>query len=69
MVKVPYVSSTKVLCMYPAAVMSHDNAMPVHILTTINILFSLPWQGLKAGTKKQKYEKISEKKMSTPIEV
>jgi len=30
---------------------------------------SLPWQGLKAATKKQKYEKISEKKMSTPIEV
>ena len=30
---------------------------------------SLPWQGLKAAIKKQKYEKISEKKMSTPIEV
>ncbi|KAH1129783.1 hypothetical protein J1N35_001161 [Gossypium stocksii] len=30
---------------------------------------SLPWQGLKAGTKKQKYDKISEKKVSTPIEV
>ncbi|KAK3868200.1 hypothetical protein Pcinc_026388 [Petrolisthes cinctipes] len=29
---------------------------------------SLPWQGLKAATKKQKYEKISEKKMSTPVE-
>jgi hypothetical protein len=29
----------------------------------------LPWQGLKAATKRQKYEKISEKKMSTPIEV
>jgi len=29
---------------------------------------SLPWQGLRAATKKQKYEKISEKKMSTPIE-
>ncbi|XP_050371950.1 casein kinase 1-like protein 11 isoform X2 [Argentina anserina] len=29
---------------------------------------SLPWQGLKAGTKKQKYDKISEKKMVTPIE-
>ncbi|XP_074273469.1 casein kinase 1-like protein 1 [Silene latifolia] len=29
---------------------------------------SLPWQGLKAGTKKQKYDKISEKKVSTPIE-
>ncbi|XP_044975519.1 casein kinase 1-like protein 3 isoform X2 [Hordeum vulgare subsp. vulgare] len=30
---------------------------------------SLPWQGLKAATKKQKYEKICEKKISTPIEV
>lgn len=30
---------------------------------------SLPWQGLKATNKKQKYEKISEKKMSTPVEV
>eukprot|EP00026_Physarum_polycephalum_P005316 Phypoly_transcript_05348.p1 GENE.Phypoly_transcript_05348~~Phypoly_transcript_05348.p1 ORF type:complete len:493 (+),score=73.41 Phypoly_transcript_05348:124-1602(+) len=29
---------------------------------------SLPWQGLKAHTKKQKYEKISDKKMSTPVE-
>jgi len=34
----------------------------------------LPWQGLKVGgnqaaTKKQKYEKISEKKMSTPVEI
>ncbi|WVZ74566.1 hypothetical protein U9M48_022732 [Paspalum notatum var. saurae] len=29
---------------------------------------SLPWQGLKAGTKKQKYDKISEKKMITPVE-
>ena len=29
---------------------------------------SLPWQGLKAADKKQKYEKISEKKMSTNVE-
>ena len=29
---------------------------------------SLPWQGLKAATKKQKYERISEKKMSTPVD-
>ncbi|XP_064641080.1 casein kinase I-like isoform X2 [Lineus longissimus] len=29
---------------------------------------SLPWQGLKAQTKRQKYERISEKKMSTQIE-
>ncbi|CAA0833677.1 dual specificity kinase 1, partial [Striga hermonthica] len=30
---------------------------------------SLAWQGLKADTKKQKYDKISEKKMLTPIEM
>ncbi|EYC05673.1 hypothetical protein Y032_0080g1307 [Ancylostoma ceylanicum] len=30
---------------------------------------TLPWQGLKAATKKQKYEKISEKKMSTSVEM
>jgi len=30
---------------------------------------SLPWQGLKAVTKRQKYDKISEKKMATPVEV
>ncbi|XP_021632934.1 casein kinase 1-like protein 10 isoform X2 [Manihot esculenta] len=30
---------------------------------------SLPWQGLRAGTKKQKYDKISEKKVSTCIEI
>ncbi|CAN4097529.1 unnamed protein product [Withania somnifera] len=36
--------------------------------TNQHIPYSLPWQGLKAGTKKQKYEKISEKKVSTSIE-
>lgn len=29
---------------------------------------SLPWQGLKAATKRQKYDRIMEKKMSTPTE-
>lgn len=29
----------------------------------------LPWQGLKATTKRQKYERITEKKMATPIEI
>uniref|UniRef100_A0A453A510 non-specific serine/threonine protein kinase n=1 Tax=Aegilops tauschii subsp. strangulata TaxID=200361 RepID=A0A453A510_AEGTS len=29
---------------------------------------SLPWQGLKAGNKKQKYEKISERKIATSTE-
>ena len=30
---------------------------------------SLPWQGLKATTKLQMREKISEKKMSTSVEI
>ncbi|XP_054571802.1 casein kinase I-like [Eptesicus fuscus] len=30
---------------------------------------SLPWQGLKSATKKQKNEKICERKMTTPVEV
>eukprot|EP00928_Gymnodinium_smaydae_P072682 TRINITY_DN559_c0_g2_i3.p1 TRINITY_DN559_c0_g2~~TRINITY_DN559_c0_g2_i3.p1 ORF type:complete len:360 (-),score=49.70 TRINITY_DN559_c0_g2_i3:141-1076(-) len=30
---------------------------------------SLPWQGLKANGKKEKYDKIMDKKMSTPVEV
>jgi casein kinase I homolog HRR25 len=30
---------------------------------------TLPWQGLKAATKKQKYDRIMEKKMTTPTEV
>lgn len=29
---------------------------------------SLPWQGLRAPTKKQKYERISEKKIETAVE-
>jgi serine/threonine protein kinase len=29
---------------------------------------SLPWQGLRAATKKQKYDRISEKKMTTSID-
>ncbi|XP_065829382.1 uncharacterized protein [Oscarella lobularis] len=33
------------------------------------ICSNLPWQGLQAVTKRQKYAKISEKKMSTPVEV
>jgi casein kinase 1 alpha len=39
-----------------------------HVLMYFN-RGSLPWQGLKAATKKQKYDKINEKKMSTAIEV
>uniref|UniRef100_A0A0G4IFZ2 Casein kinase I n=1 Tax=Chromera velia CCMP2878 TaxID=1169474 RepID=A0A0G4IFZ2_9ALVE len=30
---------------------------------------TLPWQGIKAATKQEKYHKIMEKKMSTPVDV
>ena len=33
------------------------------------LIGTLPWQGLRAATKQQKYERISEKKMATPIDV
>lgn len=39
-----------------------------YVLMYFNI-GSLPWQGLKAETKKQKYDKIAEKKLSTPVEI
>ena len=29
---------------------------------------TLPWQGIKANNKAEKYEKIQEKKLATPIE-
>ncbi len=38
-----------------------------YVLMYFNI-GTLPWQGLKAATRKQKYERISDKKMSTPVE-
>ena len=41
----------------------------VWCVLTVPFVISLPWQGLKAGTKKQKYEKISERKIATSIEV
>ena len=28
----------------------------------------LPWQGLPANTKKEKYDRIMERKMNTPVE-
>ncbi len=39
-----------------------------HSLDLVSFSGQLPWQGLKAKTKAQKYEKISEKKLSTPVE-
>ncbi|KAJ8643393.1 hypothetical protein MRB53_005141 [Persea americana] len=43
-------------------------SMNTHLGIVFSSSSSLPWQGLKAGTKKQKYEKISERKVSTSIE-
>lgn len=44
-------------------------ALVYHYSYDFVFVYSLPWQGLKAATKKQKYDKICEKKLSTPIEV
>lgn len=41
----------------------------IDIINWLTFSCSLPWQGLKADTKKQKYDKIREKKVSTTIEV
>ncbi|KAH1244989.1 Casein kinase 1-like protein 3 [Glycine max] len=41
----------------------------VHVKYQWRRLFSLPWQGLKAATKKEKYDNICEKKLSTTIEM
>lgn len=40
-----------------------------YVLICSFVTVSLPWQGLKAGNKKQKYEKISERKIATSTEV
>ena len=48
---------------------SHLTYPLIFLIPVFSSSSSLPWQGLKAGTKKQKYEKISEKKVSTSIEV
>ena len=41
--------------------------MAIAVRSLCPIVGALPWQGLKAKTKAQKYEKISEKKLSTPV--
>ncbi|KAG8138147.1 hypothetical protein E2320_004053, partial [Naja naja] len=56
------------ICLFPEQSRRDDLESLGYVLMYFN-LGSLPWQGLKAATKRQKYERISEKKMSTPIEV
>lgn len=43
--------------------------MPLCAPGYCGIAGTLPWQGIKANTKQEKYHKIMEKKMSTPVEV
>lgn len=54
---------------FPAEQSRRDDLESLGYVLMYFNLGSLPWQGLKAATKRQKYERISEKKMSTPIEV
>ena len=58
-------------CLLLSRIMSVDCEITKICMSNLILIFgySLPWQGLKAATKKQKYDKICEKKLSTPIEV
>ena len=68
-----------VMTWYPLATFSCISTLEVIVnsflkflargLIIITIKGVLPWQGLKAATKKEKYEKICEMKMSTPVEL
>ncbi|KAL4556306.1 hypothetical protein LXL04_038953 [Taraxacum kok-saghyz] len=54
-----------------SSILSHLPHIPIqlHQKFPLEPIISIAREGLKAGTKKQKYDKISEKKMLTPIEV
>ena len=41
----------------------------VWCVLTVPVVTNLSWQGLKAGTKKHKYEKISKRKITISLEV
>ena len=47
----------------------HDNLKFLAYMLMYFLCSALSWQGLKAATKKQKYDRIMEKKMTTPTEV
>ena len=43
--------------------------MTLNLLLMYFLRGALPWQGLRAATKKQKYDRIIEKKMTTPTDL
>ena len=61
--------STKVLNSDPSRILIRIHNTGYYTGVSFFVQGTLPWQGLRAATKQQKYERISEKKMSTPIDV
>ena len=57
------------LCLFYTEQGRRDDLESLRYMLVYFNLGDLLWQGLEAATRKQKYEKVGEKKLSIPVEV
>ena len=57
------------LCLFYTEQGRRDDLESLGYMLVYFNLGDLLWQGLEAATRKQKYEKVGEKKLSIPVEV